>query len=382
MQKIVKALLMLTVLPLMALDQGNYRLNLEIQGKLLPFILQKTKNDVFILNSTEKIKLKESDEANTYIIPIYENKLVIQSIKDGALSGIWIKADQSFTFNGKKVNGTKRFDEVHRLKVAPKWKLDFIDDNGKFEKNAIAVFENKGDVLTGSILTETGDYRYLEGHADKNKIYLYGLDGQFAFIFEGTITSKNSLELVVYSGKTWNRKITGVVDEKFKLQDPENLTKLKTKSVIFSFKDIAGKTISEKDFRGKPFIIQIFGSWCPNCLDETRFLTDWLKTNNIAVLALAFEKANSKKHANYLVDKMKKNTGAPYQFAVASFDLAKKGVLDSLSFLENHVSFPTLIFVNKKSQVQMIHTGFSGPATGQAYQQFKLKFEDYIKEII
>lgn len=40
----------------------------------------------------------------------------------------------------------------------------------------------------------------------------------------------------------------------------------------------------------------------------------------------------------------------------------------------NHVmSFPTSIFIDQEGAVWRIHTGFNGPATGEAYTNFKNK---------
>ena len=42
----------------------------------------------------------------------------------------------------------------------------------------------------------------------------------------------------------------------------------------FSFPDLNGKVVSNTDsrFRGKVVLINITGSWCPNCHDEAPFL--------------------------------------------------------------------------------------------------------------
>jgi hypothetical protein len=38
--------------------------------------------------------------------------------------------------------------------------------------------------------------------------------------------------------------------------------------------------------------------------------------------------------------------------------------------LQSFVAFPTTIFIDRKGNVRKIHTGYSGPATGDHYIQF------------
>ena len=41
-----------------------------------------------------------------------------------------------------------------------------------------------------------------------------------------------------------------------------------------------------------------------------------------------------------------------------------------LPMLDRFRAFPTTVFVDKKGEVRKIHTGFSGPATGEHYTRF------------
>ncbi|MGP7977990.1 MAG: TlpA disulfide reductase family protein [Desulfobaccales bacterium] len=47
----------------------------------------------------------------------------------------------------------------------------------------------------------------------------------------------------------------------------------------FSFPNLAGQTVSNTDakFRGKVVLVNITGSWCPNCHDEAPFLEEMYK---------------------------------------------------------------------------------------------------------
>ena len=54
-------------------------------------------------------------------------------------------------------------------------------------------FQKDGDVVTGTFRTKTGDYRYLEGVMDGNRLKLSTFDGAHAFLFTATV-SDSTLE--------------------------------------------------------------------------------------------------------------------------------------------------------------------------------------------
>ena len=62
----------------------------------------------------------------------------------------------------------------------------------------------------------------------------------------------------------------------------------------------------------------------------------------------------------------------------------KGSVNIALPMLANFVAFPTLIVIDKNGKVRNIHTGYSGPATGIYYTEFKNQFiatlENYLNE--
>jgi len=43
------------------------------------------------------------------------------------------------------------------------------------------------------------------------------------------------------------------------------------------------------------------------------------------------------------------------------------------------MSFPTTLLVDQQGKIMAIHTGFSGPATGQAYEDLVKKFKQEIE---
>ena len=79
--------------------------------------------------------------------------------------------------------------------------------------------------------------------------------------------------------------------------------------LTFSFPDVNGKMVSLTDdkYKNKVVIIQLFGTWCPNCMDETIFLTDWYDENKdrgVEIIGLAYERKDDFTYASERVKKM------------------------------------------------------------------------------
>ena len=172
------------------------------------------------------------------------------------------------------------------------------------------------------------------------------------------------------------------------LPDPTTLTFLKPgySSLDFSFKNTQGKTISLKDpaYRGKVVLVQIMGSWCPNCMDESRFLAPYYQKNKkrgLEIIGLAYEKSTDPSFAYPKLDRMKERFGIQYEVLLAGTN-DKSVAAASLPALEKVLSFPTLIVIDKKGMVREIHTGFSGPGTGVYYDKFKSDFTRLMDQLL
>ena len=50
--------------------------------------------------------------------------------------------------------------------------------------------------------------------------------------------------------------------------------------------------------------------------------------------------------------------------------------------LNKIISYPTTIFIDKKGNVRKIYTGFSGPATGEAYTDFVKETTEFVEMLL
>jgi thiol-disulfide isomerase/thioredoxin len=173
-------------------------------------------------------------------------------------------------------------------------------------------------------------------------------------------------------------------DINFNLTDPYELTKMKQgyDDFVFNFENINGEFISntDKKFEDKIVLIQLMGTWCPNCLDESRYLSELVENlDDVMLVSIAFEYAKEKKQALNNLRKLKRRLNIEYDLLLAQYGSSSKiNAAEKLISLDTVISYPTLIIVDKDKRVRRIHTGFNGPATGNKFEYFKKDFEEYL----
>ena len=268
------------------------------------------------------------------------------------------------------------------------WRTEFSPDTEEAYLGK-GIFTQNGNKVTGTFRTTTGDYRFFEGILDGDIMKISTFDGAHAFLFTAKV-SDSSLVGTFYSGNHFQEPFIAERNESFELPEADALTYLKPgyRNLAFSFPDVNGAMVSLDDpqFKDKAVIVQIMGTWCPNCLDETKFLVNYLKKNpelDIEVVALAFEYAKTQGKAINSIRRLTTAIGVEYPVLLAQYGTSSKSKAQEKLPMLNHVlSYPTTIFIDKKGTVRKIHTGFNGPATGSKYEIFKAEFDDFVKLLL
>ncbi len=216
---------------------------------------------------------------------------------------------------------------------------------------------------------------------------LYTFDGNHAFIFNAT-AKNDSISGEFLSGMEYRATFSGYKNQDAKLTNADDLTFLKEgyDNIAFSFPGLDGKTVTlnDKKYQDKVVLLQIFGTWCPNCMDETIFYADWYNKHQneaIEIIGLAYEAKDDFEYAKARVEKMKAKYNVGYDYVIAGvYD--KEAAAKTLPMLNHVLSFPTTIFIDKKGKVRKIHTGFSGPAEGIYYEEFKNDFNSFVNQLL
>lgn len=338
-----------------------------------------------IINGTERINVNEIyfHKDSVFIkLPVFDSEFRCL-LKGDSLKGTWYnhsrKDKNRIPFIAKQGESrfiTKPTDYISPIDLSRNWEATFSPGT-KDESKGIGVFKQNGLHITGTFLTETGDYRYLEGQQGfLNTISFSCFDGSHAFLFTGKVSGDSIVDGHFYSGAHWHEPWVARRNENFKLRNPDSLTYLKPgySKVDFKFKNLEGKDVSLSDvkFKNKVVIIQLMGTWCPNCMDETKFLAsfyDKYKTVGLEIVALAFERTDDFAKAVNNIQRSKTKFNASYEFLITG----KTGALqasEALPMLNKVMAFPTTIYIDKKGNVRKVYTGFYGPATGAEYDKF------------
>ncbi|WP_178984230.1 peroxiredoxin family protein [Winogradskyella helgolandensis] len=374
------------------LQVGSYRAVIEAQdNKELPFIFEvKSATDIKIFNAEEVIDVTEITYKNDSVFikfPVFEGYIAAK-FEGNNLNGSFIKESLN-----RIVPFFANYNDDKRFKVKSKpsqnttgvWETVFSKGIANEEYSAKGVFKQEGDKVTGTFRTTTGDYRYLEGVMDGNEMKLSTFDGAHAFLFTATVTD-STMKGHFYSGNHWKEPFVAKRNETYELAGANDLTFLKDgyDSIEFTFPNSSDQLVSLKDdrFKDKVVIVQIMGSWCPNCLDESKYYSEYYKENKskgIEIVALAFEYAKTKEKAFNSIDRLQSNIGIDYPILLAQYGSSDKAkAQEKLPMLSHVLSYPTSIFIDKTGKVRKIHTGFNGPATGDKYIEFKTEFEEFV----
>lgn len=369
---------------------------LEIKpGKYLPFNFEITEDSIFFVNGQEKISgliSKSADSIFNIKMPVFNSEFTFKLIED-KLEGDWVNQVKGPEYvipfyASKSKNINNRFYSPNSLSsssISGKWEVDFAY-NSSDKYKAIGVFEHEKNNLTGTFITETGDYRYLQGNSINDSVFLSCFDGSHAFLFEAKLENEE-LNGVFYSGKHYQNRWKAHRNSSFLLSNPDSITKINTELPIsFSFPDLDSNIVSfpSSRFNNKVLIVQIIGSWCPNCLDETAFFNSLHKKYNSAgleVISLAFEQSNVFSEKVKSVKRLKDHFKADYPFLIAG-NAGKKDVELSLPFLMNVASFPTTLYIDRNGTIRKVHSGFYGPGTGEFYSNFSSETSQLIEQLL
>ena len=272
--------------------------------------------------------------------------------------------------------------------LSGRWKVLF-EPGTPHEEVLVGVFQQEmNGRIFGSFLSETGDYRYLHGFAANGKLHLQTYTGYWAFVVEADLNGSNEMSGVFYSGGKSRSPFKAIKDETVQLRDESSLTYLIKRDEPVLLKDLikmnGRKTTIDLAAEKQLTLIQIMGTWCPNCLDETKLLQELQAeygSKGLRVVALAFEVgADTKKQRARLKNWMKSmNVTYPVYLAGTS---SKDAASARFPMLNGIMSFPTALLVDQQGKIIAIHTGFSGPATGEAYTDLVKKYKQEIENAL
>jgi thiol-disulfide isomerase/thioredoxin len=285
--------------------------------------------------------------------------------------------------------GLVKDQKLPRYNISGRWAVLFR--GAEDTTLSVGEFKQTQNQVTGTFLTITGDYRYLSGRIDGDTLRLSTFDGGHAYSFVSKIVNDKKMTGFFYAGAMSVQSWVADKNEQARLPDEYSLTQLKDPSkarLHFSYKDLGGHMVSLSDpkFRNKVVIIQILGSWCPNCMDETKFLAPWSiqnKSRGVELIGLAYERTESYADAKRLLQPFITRFKVSYPILPTGVTVSDSlRTQKTLPEIDSIVGFPTTIFIDKKGLVRKISTGFNGPGTGAHYDLYKKEFNGLVNSLL
>ncbi|HVY76002.1 MAG TPA: TlpA disulfide reductase family protein [Puia sp.] len=376
---------------------------LRNDGKEIPFNFRTTDSVgrpvLYVMNGKERLlvdSIRIKKDSVFIEMPFFDSHFALRFSGQRKLEGQWIKryGHREVSLPCVALGGVQeRFpaSTPPAFNVSGRWAVQF-SENGSPLEESVGEFQQSGSSVTGTFLTTTGDYRFLEGVVDGDSLKLSTFDGGHAYAFTAKITDNKTLAGGnFYAGATSQETWTATKDEKAALPDEYSITTLKDPAqanLNFRFKSTEGKWVSIKDsrFRHKVVIVQIMGSWCPNCMDETKFLSDYYKKNQhrgVEIIGLAYERTTSFEESKKSLQAFRNRFQVTYPFLISGVAVTDTLRTEkTLPQLNRLVGFPTTIFIDKMGRVRKISTGFNGPGTGDHYEIFEKEFNELVDGLL
>jgi thiol-disulfide isomerase/thioredoxin len=309
------------------------------------------------------------------------------SLKDGALEGTYTQARRAehavYAFHARR--SETQHSSQNAPSIAGLWTIP--NNSPKGEQAWRFIVHQSGADVSAAILRVDGDTGALTGTYRDGKFVLSHFSGVRPLLLELSLASDGSLDIL----ENRKSKLTAVRAEQAHAKgvpdpaDPTRHTSVKDVSepFRFSFPDLNGRLVSNTDprFNGKVVLVNITGSWCPNCHDEAPFLAALYKKyrdQGLEIVALSFEEGDQLKDPTRLRAFIQRY-GIEYTVLLGG---EPGDATAKLTQAVNWNSWPTTFFLARDGRVRGVHAGFPSSASGDLYRQAKDEFTSRVESLL
>lgn len=383
-----------------ALPTGYWQAAISLPGAAIETGIEISRDgDVYrasLINGQERVRIDDVRYADGELLLRFAafNNEIRATLVDGRLSGeltLIKRHGRAETMPFAATPGSAAVQEAvphTRYDLSGRWAVRFHEPDGT-DTHSIGEFSQRGTRLFGTFLNPDGDHRFLAGHVRGNEFHLSTFDGAHAFVFSGFVDEAGEIvNADFWSGTSWHQLWSARRDNDVQLPDAFSRTWLKPgyERFEFEFPDQDGNIVSLADdrYRGKVVLVTIAGTWCPNCNDEARYLArfhDTLRSEGLEVVALLFEHFEDADLAAEQVRLFRAKHGIGYDTLIAGIS-DKEVASKTLPALSAVLAFPTTLFIDRSGRVRHIHTGFSGPGTGDHYVRLQETFRQLVTDLL
>lgn len=329
---------------------------------------------IVIKNSTENIVLRPVSK-NVFSVPVFGGSISGRWNSDhSSFMGVWTDSLRSGNYNVpvKIISAQKPLNQSCYEEVSV---FEWNTTEGRL------VAEVSCGLAKATFLTPTGDYRYLSGYKNEKSLKLVTYDGAHLFHITADIKGDSLVNGVFKSGNHYSEPWEGMrAFEPTKHNSQQ--TPVFNPDFAFSGINEVGDTIiwnlqTLKESGKTGVVVDVLGTWCPNCLDEVQLLKELYKKNpDVDFVSMAFERKDLD-HSLKRIKNYREELGVEWDILYGG-KASKQVAKEAMPFIGEVTSFPTTVFISSKGYIK-VHRGFNGPATGPLYDKEIKFFEDALE---
>ena len=353
-----------------------------------------------VQNDTEVVKFDRVKQVDRHLNFYYDRYECVISAdlneKGNSMSGTWAKntgGPAKTPFSAKK-GELERFPEKTYKPlegtaviqdVSGTWKFQFEGD----DYISVGIFKQEGDHVTGTIRAIDGDFRYLEGVYRNGLLLLSCFNGSWAFLFRGEL-DENGIMNGYWARGPKDPYPWKATKEEADLPDPLSLTQTVIPESPFRFAYPSAEdpeeiiTHENSEFQGKPLLVCLSMTGCPNSHDNADLLSMLYKEyheKGLNIVSIHSELIKDVERIQKRIRRFKKEHDIEFPI-LFSFAMGKKEFADELPDLERLLAWPTVVFVGADGIVKTIYTGVEGPATGIHHENMIQKYREIIEDML
>lgn len=327
--------------------------------------------------------------------PTYARRLEADVATDGSLSGTYLPTtpgskSRPYPFHAVRMARTDLNLGERAPQIAGVWLVPV--PAGKAGEQAWRfIVRQHGANVNAAVLRVDGDTGELTGSWRNGKLLLSHFDGARPSVIEVTAAADETLQLLLRDSHGDDETLRAYRSEAAARQalpqaaDPTRHTQMRDPSepFRFSFPDLEGRTISNSDarFRNKVLVVEIGGSWCPNCHDEAPLLQSLYRIyhrRGLEVVTLSFEEQEQLVNPTRL-RAFVRDFGITYTVLIAGTPDELHEKVPQAVHLD---AYPTTFFIGRDGRVRSVHAGFAAPATGAFNAKLKADFTHQVQQLL
>jgi peroxiredoxin len=308
-------------------------------------------------------------------------------VKDGALKGEFKVSGHVFPITAVRASGAAQASPAPD--IGGEWIIPYASPKGEKAWRLI-VQENPATGKTAAtILRIDGDTGTLSGAYSQGRFQLAHFAGERPAVLSLTPDADGGLSLSL-TDTSGSKSLKAIRADKAKAiglapDDPTSHTTVKNpdESLRFSFPNLSGQVVANTDarFKGKVVLVNVLGSWCPNCHDEAPFLQGLyarLHAKGLEIVGLDFEQPDQladPKRLRAFVERY----GVTYDVLIAG---QPKEVNDKLPQAVGLNAWPTTFIIGRDGKVRGAHVGFTSPGSGARDVETRAEIEKAVEALL